>query len=266
MIKINKNLSAIPDSIQLPFAEFFPNGIPRPPQTTHSRRVEIINTQKYIDELNYNNRYKQVDVKSALKELYKNKCAFCEQRVEQGHIEHYRPKTIYYWLAFSWDNLIFACSLCNENKGKNFEIENTQVTFQNSDENIKHIHTSSSSYDKLEQPKMVNPEVTDPSGKIKFDKRGFVESDDERFAYTIKICQIDRADLNDERRKLLNTFKEDIQSILVEFKNPDEQRVAIETIVRKFIRDSKDSTSSFLAFKRFAIDSKWLNEIIKEMN
>jgi hypothetical protein len=56
-----------------------------------------------------------------------HKCCYCEQRVPQGFndVEHYRPKcradrrpgcTLthgYWWLAFSWDNLLFACPACN---------------------------------------------------------------------------------------------------------------------------------------------------------
>ena len=50
MIKIQKDTSKIPNSLQLPFSEFFPNGIPSPPQTTHERRLKLIKEKRYIDE------------------------------------------------------------------------------------------------------------------------------------------------------------------------------------------------------------------------
>ncbi len=267
MIKIEKDLSKIPVSLMLPFSACFPNAtIPRPPRTTHERRMEIINGGNYIDESKYNDRYKQHDTKVALENIYNKKCAFCEQRVEQSHIEHYRPKNKYYWLAFSWDNLILACSTCNQYKGNNFDINGTSISFINTQDTILKIHNSSADYDLSELPKMVNPEVTDPLNMINFNKMGLIESNDEQFAYTISKCKIDRLDLNDQRRSLLNTFREDIKSVLIENTDLKDQEIGIQTIVLKFIRDSKNSTSPFLAFKRFAILSGWLNEVIKEMN
>jgi len=266
MIKINKDVTVIPYSLMLPLPEFFPNGIPRPSRTTHERRMEIIDHGSYIDNGNYNDRYKRDDIKIALKSIYNNKCAYCEQRIEQSHVEHYRPKDKYHWLAFSWDNLILACPLCNQNKGIHFEIRGAKMNFINTNDNILNIHKSLRSYDLQERPKMVNPEVTDPINKIKFTKNGTIESDDENFAYTIEKCKIDRIDLNDQRRTLLNKFKEDINSVLTENESISDQGVGISTIVSKFVRDSNDIEEQFLAFRKYAISSNWLNEIIKEMN
>lgn len=266
MIKINKDFSAIPDSLKLPFEEYFPNGVTSPPRTTHLRRMEVINNRKYTDLDVFNSRYKQEDVKVALKNIYNNKCAFCEQRVEQSQIEHYRPKKVYYWLVFSWDNLIVACAFCNQYKGVNFDLSGTPCEFANTDANILKIHNSSFDYDRIERPKMVNPEVTDPLGKIEFEKNGIISSRDISFAYTIETCKIDRIYLNDERRKLLNIFKRDIRSALIENESVIDQQIEISATIRKFIRDSKDLELPFLAFRRYAISSEWLNEIIKEMN
>lgn len=266
MIKISKDISAIPDSLKLPNREFFPKTIPRPPKTTHLRRMEVINGGKYIDTDLYNGRYKQEDVRIAIKEIYKNKCAFCEQYVEQGHIEHYRPKNTYFWLAYSWDNLLYACSGCNQYKSINFDIKGTLVTFVNTEENIRNIHKSSSIYDKLEKPKLINPEVTDPSGKIKFKKNGVIESDDDCFAYTIDKCKLDRKGLNDQRRKLIDKFKDHIRAVLHKYDNPAQQSSGIETIVMSFITDTNDPELPFIAFRKYAIFSGWLNDIVKELN
>lgn len=266
MIKINKNYSSIPDSLKLPFNEFFTGKVPLPPQTTHLRRIEIINNGKYIDEVKYNDRYKQDDTKASLRNIYHGKCAYCEQRIEQSHVEHYRPKKKYYWLAFSWDNLILACPVCNQFKGTNFEIQGSSIAFENSDINIQKIHAISSQYDGVELPKMVNPEITDPIDKIEFQKDGFIKSTDICFAYTIEKCKIDRKDLNDERRKLLDVFKKDILSAFVDNQNINERKIEIQTHVRKFIRDSQDVNSQFIAFRKFAISSGWLNDIVREMN
>lgn len=266
MIKIGKDITAIPRSLKLPTPANFPHGIPSPPTTTHERRMEIINNESYIDEGKYNDRYKTQDIRDALRDIYNGKCAYCELWVEQSHVEHYRPKKIYYWLAYSWDNLILSCATCNQHKGVNFNLNGTVAVFTNNSINIDNIHTSSAIYDLAELPKMINPEVTDPLDNIRFLENGNIESDDESFIYTITTCKIDRADLNDQRRRLLNIFKEDITSVLLENDTPESQSVAIKTIVSKFIRDSNCLNSQFLAFRRYAILRGWLNSIIKERN
>ncbi|MCK6522526.1 hypothetical protein L6R49_13930 [Myxococcota bacterium] len=72
-----------------------------------------------------------------------SKCAYCEQPSAVPHelpVEHYRPKAgaqrdpndprsidpdRYWWLAWSWENLLFACVTCNgrSRKASHFPIE-----------------------------------------------------------------------------------------------------------------------------------------------
>lgn len=55
-------------------------------------------------------------VKSDLFAMQHRKCCYCEQREEQAKyrdVEHYRPKALYWWLAWTWENLLFACMDCN---------------------------------------------------------------------------------------------------------------------------------------------------------
>jgi len=267
MIKVEKNIEAIPTSLIPAFSELFPVGtnIPQTCNTTHQRRTEIINNGIYNED--YSDRYKLDDIREALITIYKHKCAFCEQKVEQYHVEHYRPKKIYYWLAFSWDNLLMACPNCNGTKGQNFDLGRgkTRVVFNNTQANIRLINSSSAGYDDLEQPKMVNPEVTNPYGYIKFQMSGLIESDNDRFKYTIEKCKIDRDHLNDDRRKILDVFERDILSTILE-PDPEIQKIQISTIITKFIRDSQDDELPFLAFRRFAIENGWLNIISKKLN
>lgn len=268
MIKIEKDILSVPNSLQVPLKEFFSGNIPRPAKTTHTRRLELIKAGKYIDQTIYSSRYKQNDTQTALKDIYKNKCAFCEQKLEQSHVEHYRPKHTYYWLTYSWDNLLLACSTCNINKGIHFDLaesDSPPITFLDTLENRKKINISSSEYDKLEKPKMVNPEVTNPYGMIKFQRDGIIDSDDIRFKYTIDKCNIDRETLNDDRRKILQIFERDIRSALTDTISVKEREIVIESIVRKFIRDTKDPEFQFLGFRRYAISNQWLNQIIKEV-
>ena len=74
-----------------------------------------------------------------------HKCCYCEQRVPKGFndVEHYRPKcradrrpgcTLthgYWWLAFTWDNLLFACPGCNRSaKNDRFPLDQGSISLQ----------------------------------------------------------------------------------------------------------------------------------------
>jgi len=67
--------------------------------------------------------------KSQLKKESNGKCAYCESNTEvvaHGDVEHYRPKSTYWWLAYTYDNYLYACQICNQTyKSDNFPIEGT---------------------------------------------------------------------------------------------------------------------------------------------
>ncbi len=72
--------------------------------------------------------YGHAIVKAALKAAQHDKCCYCEGRFDAnygGDVEHYRPKGAigagrskilpgYYWLAYMWPNLFYACADCNQ--------------------------------------------------------------------------------------------------------------------------------------------------------
>jgi len=55
--------------------------------------------------------------KDQLRAEASGKCAYCEaptSLVAHGDVEHFRPKSRYWWLAYCYDNYLFACQLCNQ--------------------------------------------------------------------------------------------------------------------------------------------------------
>lgn len=54
------------------------------------------------------------------------KCAYCEADtavVAHGDVEHFRPKSRYWWLAYCYDNYSFSCQVCNQvYKGDRFDV------------------------------------------------------------------------------------------------------------------------------------------------
>ncbi len=77
--------------------------------------------------------------RDALWRAQHHKCAYCEHREQRDRndAEHYRPKATadrapgsaethgYWWLAWTWDNLLFACRNCNQPpaKGTRFPLD-----------------------------------------------------------------------------------------------------------------------------------------------
>lgn len=58
-----------------------------------------------------------------LRELFNYKCAYCETAEPElltlrlFHIDHYKPQKKFKYLVGDYNNLIYSCYYCNENKG-----------------------------------------------------------------------------------------------------------------------------------------------------
>ena len=190
MIKVNKDFTDIPKILKS--------------QNRKDAFDKNISSSQYSDEKNL---YKAGSVQKKLNEIYHLKCAYCEQKLLDApkHVEHYRPKDTYYWLAYSWDNLLLSCGSCNSSKGTKFQIKKTIVTYNN--ESFEDIHHIGNSYDVIEEPMVVNPEKEYVLDKLVFDKEGNISSLDDRVIYTINdVCNLNREELVQRRVKLLNDF------------------------------------------------------------
>lgn len=120
--------------------------------------------------------YANSTVKDALIEMQHEKCAFCESKplaTSSGDVEHFRPKAAvcssssgslerpgYYWLAYDWENLLFACEQCNRRSKKNaFPLEAPRPLPRTH-------HTGIAG----ERPVFVDPASEDPAVHIGFRK------------------------------------------------------------------------------------------------
>lgn len=70
--------------------------------------------------------------KAALKRESHGKCAYCEAPtaiVAHGDVEHFRPKSKYWWLALCYDNYLYSCQVCNQSyKGDAFPVGGVALT------------------------------------------------------------------------------------------------------------------------------------------
>ena len=68
--------------------------------------------------------------KEQLKAEAHKKCVYCEAPtsvVAFGDVEHYRPKSEYWWLAYCYDNYLFSCQLCNNSKSNDFPVDGPRL-------------------------------------------------------------------------------------------------------------------------------------------
>lgn len=89
-----------------------------------------IATGAVIDDKLIGRRY--TDARAALYASQHHKCCYCESKPnsQRWHgVEHFRPKSRYWWLAWTWDNLLFACHDCNNAKIDHFPLgaQSTQL-------------------------------------------------------------------------------------------------------------------------------------------
>jgi uncharacterized protein (TIGR02646 family) len=142
--------------------------------------------------------YCERDVKEALIQLFKGKCAYCESKflhVYSGDVEHFRPKGEieeatprkkpgYYWLAAEWTNLLLSCRNCNQKlkhqifgglqkatmgKMNQFPLEN----------NFKHIQSHKTYSKKIKEEEqsrlLINPCIENPESFFKYEKEGVIK-------------------------------------------------------------------------------------------
>lgn len=142
--------------------------------------------------------YKANEVREQLITDQYGKCCYCESDITKAFhdVEHYRPKTHYYWLGHDWDNLLYACPLCNRTlKNDAFPLEDESARANKPTDNIA-----------LETPLIINPSVTDPALHIRF-RRHIAVGITIRGKKTIEVFDLNNQ--NDKRRELLNSREQE---------------------------------------------------------
>lgn len=150
--------------------------------------------------------YGHATVKEALVSAQFGKCFLCESKVAHvafGDVEHFRPKAGYrqkesddlgkpgyYWLAYEWSNLFFACQLCNQKFKRNlFPLGNPKRRAVSHNNDVA-----------LEKPQFIDPAVEDPAQFISFRKEmAFPVRNRRRAQATIKLLGLNRPELSEMR-------------------------------------------------------------------
>ena len=117
--------------------------------------------------------YGASDVREGLAAAQHGKCCYCEVAIEHPdmlrHVEHWRPKGAvkqgsgqplqypgYYWLAYSWDNLLLSCGVCNSGyKSTGFPLSDNSSRARSHHAGIM-----------AEEPELLKPDRDDPEPHI----------------------------------------------------------------------------------------------------
>jgi len=228
-----------------------------------------------------NTQYSVKSIKTELSIIYASKCAFCEDTLLNSakHIEHYRPKnkndkaikcdasTSYFWLAFSWDNLLLACTKCNSSKGCCFEIVGTRADYEKdyADLSLAEVQDLITTLDETEKPLLVNPEQEEQSffdEHLAFDmKTGEISSKNKRLAHTIHICNLKRDELNKLRLELINNLRNKIN----ERKNDYRTHNNLKEYARDIANLRKDWQTKLKTNPKFSALYKYIDTHFKEL-
>lgn len=196
--------------------------------------------------------YAHRSVREALAVAQHGKCCFCERKIEDADVEHFRPKSAfrqarnapleqpgYYWLAYTWSNLYLACRPCNQ--------RNKQSLFPllDPDARVRSHHDA----ERLEQelPMFIDPGCENPEQRIGFrDGEPYPIDDDARARATIQALELGRTFLMEQRsawfqmldllfRELTEgELREDIASLLAARTRDEAEFTAV---TRSFLRE-----------------------------
>lgn len=191
-------------------------------------------------------------------DAYYSKCCYCESQLTGSEIEHYRPKSKneYWWLVYSWDNLMPICPACNKAKSSKFPVLGQKISSPHATiTELAHAQGLIEAYNKKEQPVLINPEHdTIPEDAFVFTKNGAMQSAKvgDRFDITIEEIGLDRDELNTARKAILDDFYNEIANYIID-KSVTDKETFIKNAVKQFKRRANDEQQTFTAFRKYAV-------------
>jgi len=150
------------------------------------------------------------------------RCMYCEGRYAGGHFddaEHYRPKNSvtenrievhhgYYWLVYEWHNLLLACKKCNSSHPDRWRLQEKASQLGKLCEfpiTGKRVTKPSADPDRWEEELeaegalLLHPYYDPPDKHFVARAGGFIASLSDQGEFTIKVCDLNRKELCDDR-------------------------------------------------------------------
>ena len=195
-------------------------------------------------------------VKRFLHQSQYGKCCYCERKRDQkgdSDVEHFRPKAKlkenskhsgYWWLAYSWDNLLLSCKKCNNRKNVSFPLKDESKRALSEDDDLT-----------KEEHILINPLTENPEDFIMYD----IPKDDKDTLMIKAIGKCERGDktvnvltgINDTELLMerAESFKDYhiLNKCFLKMKN----NLEVKTEICKRIKEKIESGSQFAGFARF---------------
>jgi len=195
--------------------------------------------------------YGKPQVRQALKDMFKAKCAYCESptaHITDANVEHYRPKGKvneaknhgsnhpgYWWVGMRWENLVLSCPHCNQLRRQviidpSKSLEEIERSILNNrtqsvgkldafptQDNRWSLDTGDHTFND-EKPLIIDPTSEDPEKHIKFIQFGLfctaVPKDNSAPGRTtIDIIGLNRRYLTEERAKKLLFLQRQVSNV-----------------------------------------------------
>lgn len=199
-------------------------------QTAKTKANEAIlkNAKKTLDKAKA--RYREGNIKDILmgEDMFNGKCAYCEAQVSHvywGDIEHFRPKDSFPLLAVDWDNLLYACGICNgaSFKGTKFPLDGNG------------------------EPLLINPCIDNPDDHLEFEydqltKQFIVTEKDTKGDESIKIYGLNRDRGSWDLLKTRTKYLRKILTLAMQYDTNPEAKEELD--------DACEKSSPYSAFAR----------------
>ncbi len=216
-------------------------------------------------------------LKDALAECSYDKCWYCEIKQERSDnaVDHFRPKSLYPWLAFEKSNFRYTCTYCNSRR-KNPDTGVTEGkgdAFPLLDENQR---ATEEGQEATETPLLLDPCKAHDPGLLDFLENGrpCPKYPDHpvkklRAKVSIELYHLDHPALMEQRRLLAAKLKRDINSADGLFPRCDTGDPAIDeafnTIIGRLC-DAMANKAELSSFARKFIagfrDKEWVEELL----
>lgn len=201
------------------------------------------------------------EVRGDLRRAQRHKCCYCERKLEAKHepVEHFRPKLRatrsnrtsvpgYWWLTWSWQNLLFCCRNCNNIKLDQFPLVGDAVA-----PHFGHPLAPGRSPPGQEQAMLIDPAMEDGAASLQFlpvmlrrkrQWRPFPRGGSPRGRETIRVLGLDRDELIDLYTTWAGLIERDLKPLRAAIRRLDTARVREEwtSLTRRYYREDQPFT------------------------
>ena len=161
-------------------------------------------------------RYRHDDVRDALREETRKKCAYCESKLEHvsySHIEHILPKEKFPLLVCEWSNLTLSCQVCNTNKSDYYD----------------------------QEAMLLNPYVDEVDLHVVYYGPMVIDRSD-RGRLTIAKLKLNRPDLLYQRQEALADVLRIVELVVAHASNAPIKKALMEDLVSKISKEAEYSS------------------------